>query len=180
MILDRVEIKNFRSIKNVTILFGNKGLILIGKNEAGKTNILKAIAALFCEYKVTNKDKRKRIQNEKIDSYYIRGVFKLSKQEKQKIKEDLENNYKNSQIIEFENGKTVDEYIDVNFSELLICIKIDEDETPYFAYWSLDVKKDFIQKDKIYLLQDEITLVKEPLLESIDFNHREFNYKNQF
>lgn len=86
MILDRVEIKNFRSIKNVTILFGNKGLILIGKNEAGKTNILKPIAALFCEYKVTNKDKRKRIQNEKIDSYYIRGVFKLSKQEKQKIK----------------------------------------------------------------------------------------------
>lgn len=162
MILDRVEIKNFRSIKNVTILFGNKGLILIGKNEAGKTNILKAIAALFCEYKVTNKDKRKRIQNEKIDSYYIRGVFKLSKQEKQKIKEDLENNYKNSQIFEFENGRTIDEYIDVNFSELLICIKIDEDETPYFAYWSLDGKKDFIQKDKIYLLQDEITLVKEP------------------
>ena len=47
MILDRVEIVNFRSIKNATINFDNKGLILIGKNEAGKSNILKAIVALF-------------------------------------------------------------------------------------------------------------------------------------
>ena len=51
MILDRVEIKNFRSIKNVTILFGNKGLILIGKNEAGKTNILKAFQLYFVNIK---------------------------------------------------------------------------------------------------------------------------------
>lgn len=60
MILDRIEIKNFRSIKDVTISFENKGIILIGKNEAGKSNILKAIAALFGEYKVSNKDKKKK------------------------------------------------------------------------------------------------------------------------
>lgn len=104
MILDKVEIKNFRSIKDVTISFKNKGLILIGKNEAGKSNVLKSIAALFGEYNVSNKDKRKRIQNETIDSYYIRGIFKLSDDDKQKIKGDLENEYKNVQIIEFENS----------------------------------------------------------------------------
>ena len=35
MILDRVEIINFRLIKNITITFENKDLILIGKNYGG-------------------------------------------------------------------------------------------------------------------------------------------------
>ena len=168
MILDKVEIKNFRSIKDVTISFKNKGLILIGKNEAGKSNVLKSIAALFGEYNVSNKDKRKRIQNETIDSYYIRGIFKLSDDDKQKIKGDLEKEYKNVQIIEFENSKSIDDYINNNFKEILIHIDIDENETPRFTYWTIDIKQGFIQKDKIYLLQDGITLSKEPTQTEFD------------
>ena len=168
MILDRVEIKNFRSIKDVTISFDNKGLILIGKNEAGKTNILKAIAALFGEYKVSNKDKRKRIQNEQIDSYYIRGVFKLSEEDKQKIEKQLENNFKNLNIIEFENEKTIADYIDNNFNEFLIRINIDENESPSFYYWTIDEKRGFIQKDKIYIAQDGVSLSKETSSKEFD------------
>lgn len=168
MILDRVEIKNFRSIKDVTISFDNKGLILIGKNEAGKTNILKAIAALFGEYKVSNKDKRKRIQNEQIDSYYIRGVFKLSEEDKQKIEKQLENNFKNLNIIEFENEKTIADYIDNNFNEFLIRINIDENESPSFYHWTIDEKRGFIQKDKIYIAQDGVSLSKETSSKEFD------------
>ena len=168
MILDRVEIVNFRSIKNATINFDNKGLILIGKNEAGKSNILKAIAALFGEYTVTNKDKRKRIKNEKIDYYYIRGIFKLSKTDKQRIKSDFENKFNNAHILEFEDGKNLDDYINCFFNEFIIQIDIEDDESPRFTYWKIDEKRKFSYKDKIYLLQDGITLLKEPTSKEFD------------
>lgn len=168
MILDRVEIVNFRSIKQATIKFDTKGLILIGKNEAGKTNILKAIAALFGEYKVSNKDKRKRIDNEKIENSYVRGVLKLSESDKVKLKEKLENSYDNFDIVEFENGKTIDEYIDINFKELLLKIDIKDGGTKYFAYWKIDENQGFTFKDNIYLLENKRTLVKEPTQQEFD------------
>ena len=57
MRLDRIIIHNFRSIKDITISFDKTCLILLGRNEAGKSNILKAIAAVFGAYKVSEKDK---------------------------------------------------------------------------------------------------------------------------
>ena len=65
MKLDRIEIHNFRSIKDATINFDHHCRILLGKNEAGKSNVLKAIAAIFGDYKISSKDKRKKIDNEK-------------------------------------------------------------------------------------------------------------------
>lgn len=59
MELKRIEIKNFRSIKNGKIEFNHNCLILLGKNEAGKTNVLRAIAAIFEKYPVSHKDRRK-------------------------------------------------------------------------------------------------------------------------
>jgi predicted ATP-dependent endonuclease of OLD family len=61
MELDRIQIRNFRSIKDETIHFSHNCLVLVGKNEAGKSNILKAVAAAFEQYKVTDKDKRKKL-----------------------------------------------------------------------------------------------------------------------
>lgn len=64
MELQRIEIKKFRSIKDMTIeikeINGKKCIILVGKNEAGKSNILKAIAAVFGKYQVSTKDQKKR------------------------------------------------------------------------------------------------------------------------
>lgn len=60
MKLDRIVISNFRSIKDTTIFFDSNCKILIGKNEAGKSNVLKVIAAVFGQYNVGSKDRRKK------------------------------------------------------------------------------------------------------------------------
>jgi predicted ATP-dependent endonuclease of OLD family len=75
--LTEIKIENFRSIKSQTIIIEHNCLILLGKNEAGKSNILKAIAAVFEQYKVTDKDKRKRIANEKILKRIMKNLFHL-------------------------------------------------------------------------------------------------------
>ncbi len=168
MILDRVEIVNFRSIKEENVRFDNKGLILIGKNEAGKTNILKAIDAVFGEYKVSDKDKRKRIDNEKIEKSYVRGILKLSESDRVNLKKKLEASFDNLNLVVFENGKSLDEYIDINFNEFIIQIDIKNDEAKHFAYWKIDENRNFTFKDKIYLLQDGRTLVKEPTSQVFD------------
>ena len=78
MQLDHFRIKNFRSIKEAKISFLHNCLILLGKNEAGKSNVLKALASLFELYTVSSRDRRKRIDNEKIDECYVKAIFKLS------------------------------------------------------------------------------------------------------
>ena len=46
MKLSRVEIKNFRSIKKVDVHFDPTCRILVGINESGKSNILRALSLL--------------------------------------------------------------------------------------------------------------------------------------
>ncbi len=162
MFLDRIEIRNFRSIKDVTISFNNKGLILIGKNEAGKSNILKAIAALFKQYKVTDKDKRKRVQNEVIKSYNLSSIFKLSKEDKKEIKNSLVERYKNLDLLELKNGKTVDDYIDNCFDEFLIRIDIGSNNSPSYGFWPIDEDSGFTLKEKVYISTNGNSLSSEP------------------
>ena len=68
MELKKIQIRNFRSIKSEDIVFSHNCLILLGKNEAGKSNLLKAVASVFGKYEVSNKDRRKRVDNEKINA----------------------------------------------------------------------------------------------------------------
>ena len=50
MKLDRVEIKNFRSIQDIKIDFDPPCRVLVGINESGKSNILNALALLGDDY----------------------------------------------------------------------------------------------------------------------------------
>jgi len=83
MKLSSIYIKNFRSIKEAKIEFTHNCIVLIGKNEAGKSNILKAIATLFGQYKAQAKDKRKKIDNERIeeDDCYIKANLTLENED---------------------------------------------------------------------------------------------------
>lgn len=48
MKIKKIYIKNFRSIKELSLTFPEKGLlVLVGSNNAGKSNILRAIDALL-------------------------------------------------------------------------------------------------------------------------------------
>lgn len=80
MILKKIKIENFRSIKNETLEFENDSCkILVGINEAGKSNILKAINALETDYGPENI--RRATSGEVVDDYKITYEFALTSTE---------------------------------------------------------------------------------------------------
>lgn len=78
MILEKIEIKNFRNIKSAQLNFDSKMNVISGENAQGKTNIIEAIW-LFCG--------AKSFRNSKDSSYILFG----SKKAQNKIKFESEN-----------------------------------------------------------------------------------------
>ncbi|ACU60965.1 ATP-dependent nuclease [Chitinophaga pinensis] len=136
MILEEISIQNFRSIKDETITFPHNCLILLGKNEAGKTNVLKAIAALFNLYKVSGKDKRKRLGNEVLTDFFVRAVFKLTEEDFTKVEESFFQTYSGIENIVFVKEISIRDYIKAMFYNLLINVNIRDNASPQFSYWT--------------------------------------------
>ena len=149
MELKEFQIMNFRSIKDEKINFSHNCIVLVGKNEAGKTNILKALASIFAEYRVSTKDKRKRLDNEKIEQSYVRAIFRLDIIDFRKIIQKFNAKFKGSSVIKFKNGKSLLDYLKFHFSEFLIEQNI-ENTLPRFTYWDLK-KTDFYLVNNLYL-----------------------------
>lgn len=82
MKLQKIEIKNFRSIKEENIELKHNCLVFVGKNEAGKSNLLKAIAGGLSQKAIpfTNEDKRDLLDDEDYEGqeYTIDYTFLLS------------------------------------------------------------------------------------------------------
>lgn len=150
MELNRIQIENFRSIKSETIYLSHNCLILLGKNEAGKSNILKAIAAVFGKYTLSNKDKRKRIDNERISDYFVRAIFKLAENDFEIIVNSFSDAYSGIEYINFKNGKSLQEFVKSIFYEFIVRVNIAENEKPTFSYWTYN-KKDFELESDVYL-----------------------------
>lgn len=164
MKIDRIHIKNFRSIKELVVKFDKNCQILLGKNEVGKTSILRAIAAVFGQYVVSSKDKRKRIDNEKIepDDYFVRCVLKLDASDFKIVETTFNTLYKDAKLLSFNDGFTLSDYIKTVFHEFLIQIKIDAEKSPIYTFWSYDEKKftfpiglSFV--NKTFSINDELT-----------------------
>jgi predicted ATP-dependent endonuclease of OLD family len=85
MKLEKIDIKNYRSIKDAELIFDHNCLILVGKNEAGKSNILKAIAGALSQkaFPFSASDKRKSLKSEKtlMGESIIKLRFSLSESE---------------------------------------------------------------------------------------------------
>ena len=80
MRLKYIEIKNFRSIKNLQIDFHRNFQILVGINESGKTNIIKAVSLLNEDIEFSKDDIRDPGHDEEpVDQSYVRFVFQLDK-----------------------------------------------------------------------------------------------------
>ena len=138
MKLIKVQINNFRSIKSQEIVFEHNCLVLLGKNEAGKTNILRAIAAVFGEYLATPKDKRKKIKNETIkdDDCYIRAIFKPSKEDFDSVLKVFQDSYSNTNLIKFQNNKTLRDCVTTVFREVMFKLSaFTASAKPIFMYW---------------------------------------------
>src|SRR3989344_8795037 len=91
MKLDRVEIKNFRSIQEIKIDFDPPCRVLVGINESGKSNILNALALLSDDYDPVKKDDlREALPDEDpIEESYVRFVFKFEKNQADKALENV-------------------------------------------------------------------------------------------
>ncbi len=83
MKLDKAEIVNFRSIKKETVSFGPACRVLVGINESGKSNILKALRLLSNDYDPSRKDdvREKLPEEDNIDEAYVKFYFRLDKSE---------------------------------------------------------------------------------------------------
>lgn len=94
MELIRVHITNFRSIKDLTIYLSPKCRVLVGINESGKTNILRALSMLNEEQIPTEEDKRDPLPDEPpVTEAHIRFIFKLDKAERRQIFEKIKANF---------------------------------------------------------------------------------------
>ena len=87
MKLNRIQIKNFRSIKDIEIDFDPSCRVLVGINESGKSNILNALALLSDDFTPSKKDDlREALSREgQIKESEITFVFQFEKTESDKL-----------------------------------------------------------------------------------------------
>mgnify|MGYP001057832777 CR=1 FL=1 len=158
MRIKEVEISNFRSIREQTLKFNNKCLILVGKNEAGKTNILKAIAGGLDEkaYKITPKDKRKRLSDEHFDEkdFYIDYIFSLEDAELRDIYFNILEKYEKLQFVYSGKRLSIYDFVLKYFSSGLWRYNI-VSHSGKAMYYTLP--KDMKLSDKYYIVMSEFT-----------------------
>ncbi len=87
MKLNRVEIKNFRSVKDITVNLDPTCRVLVGINESGKSNILNALAFLGKDHKPVKKDDlREALPDEDpIEESHVRFIFRFEKSESDEL-----------------------------------------------------------------------------------------------
>lgn len=161
MELKSIQIKNFRSIKDVMIEFDHNCLILLGKNEAGKSNVLKAIAAVFDKHKVSDKDRRKKIDNEKIknDDYYVRAIISLNNKDIDEIEQRFIKKFTGIENISFKNNIELNDCIKLVFNELIIKINISNEPKASLSFWHYNEKD--VELNQNLFLSDNIISINE-------------------
>ena len=90
MKIDKVIIKNFKSIADEEIDFSHNCKILVGLSESGKTNLLLALNTLNPSFKV---DKSFLKEGTKLtDKAFVRFYLSLDKQEMKELTDKITNN----------------------------------------------------------------------------------------
>ena len=142
MKLNRVEIKNFRSIEDITIEFEPACRVLVGINESGKSNILRALAFLEKGYQpVVKDDLREALPDEDpIEEAHVRFIFKFEKPESDKVFDIVSSKIlagtKNPEIVSIGGAvKSVRDYCATRNEGLYVADILTETKT--FKYWTL-------------------------------------------
>ena len=157
---------------------GKKCLILVGKNDAGKSNILKAISAVFNGYKVGIKDQRKTASDN--DEYYIDAIFKLTQKDISDIKEKLIEEYHIESLDIFENNLSIESFIQEAFGEMILTLSIKDNDTPSLIYREYEELNDKYKISNLfYYSTDNKQIAKlegesnSPLLEPLTYDYIE-------
>lgn len=145
--LSKVTIKNFLSIKNEQTIKINKDITsIIGKNESGKSTILKAINKLN-GLKIENDEKNVELKSQES---FIKGLFILDKEKIDIInKEYEEENELGFYSLPTERGNLYYE----------ITIK-DTDNSQYYILYYLDEQKNYVPISKDIYLERIVEYIK--------------------
>lgn len=142
MKLHRVDILNFKSLKDCSIDIDPACRVLVGINESGKSNILRALSFLSEDYQPDKEnDLREALPDEDpIKQSYVRFVFRFEKNETDRLFEIVSENIlakaKNPEIISTRaKKKTVKEFI-VTRNEGLYIVSI-QTETKRVDHWRI-------------------------------------------
>ena len=143
MKLDHVEIKNFKSIKNITVSFEPACRVLVGINESGKSNIISALAFLSDAYVPVKKDDLREAlpDEEPVEESHVIFIFKLEKSESDKLLETVSAkilaNVKYPEIVLIgEKAQSVKDYCATRNEGLYVVNILDEKKS--FRYWSIN------------------------------------------
>lgn len=118
MRIEQIDIKNFRSIDSLTIDCDPRCQVLVGINETGKTNVLRALSLLDAKKKYSPEDWREPIENEPpINESYVGFIMTFSKNDISTIVQGMHQKFccpdiKTQTIFKTKNKKfTLEEYI---------------------------------------------------------------------
>jgi len=89
MKIQKVEIKNFRSIENIEVNFKENPRVLIGINESGKTNIIDALKLLNPDFSIQKDDVREP-EKGVIEESEILFIFNFEEDETKEIYEKIQ------------------------------------------------------------------------------------------
>lgn len=150
MKLNSVQIKNFRSIKDIEINFDPPCRVLVGINESGKSNILNALALLSDDYDPVKKDDlREALPHEgQIEESEVTFVFQFEKPESDKLLEIVSAkiiaDVKNPDVVLSGKKKfSVKEFCATRNEGLYSADIIKEEKR--FKYWSFDGKYQLLE-----------------------------------
>ena len=192
--LESIEIENFRSIGSEPICIKfpkNKPLIIIGENNAGKSNIARAIELIFGEYhpKYKNLDNFDHFQRNQLNKINITAEVSGFHTRLGKIGEYtcggfhyncVKNKESEFSVIQKENG-VLNKYVSNTIREELICITVNSEQNlayqlSYASKFTLlsKVTKSFHEKltsdnDRVERLKQVFETIKETFLEVDEF-----------
>ena len=147
MKLNRALISGFRSIEQMNISFGGYGhKVLVGKNESGKSNILKALN-LLSTGKLQNKDKK-----EMGDRVSVLFEFVLYPEEVEDFREKFYERFLEDQEIKITDKLTIKEFFEKFATRILY--SVEESKIGYWTNWALP--KDVKINGNWYILTDDI------------------------
>ncbi|MGY3041744.1 AAA15 family ATPase/GTPase [Rhodanobacter sp. TND4EL1] len=130
MRLSSAQIVNFRSLKDITINFEPRCRILIGLNEAGKSNILAALALLDRGREILSSDVREVGESDDpSEDSTVSFLFKFDRGEREKISEAISaqvESAKLSELLRYKDKQPDEHELDQWFAE---------------GFYEVDVKK---------------------------------------
>ena len=113
MRLHSVEISNYRSIKSLTIEFSDNCLILVGVNESGKSNILKALSLLGDSIPLDGDVRIPQVDDDPNEESIVDFVFEIEALDLDKVISNITAKFINSENekIVLYDTKTREEYL---------------------------------------------------------------------